>query len=297
MATAYDPARLATHPAQLTQALELQRRSFDADPNPARAIRRDRLDRLRRMLREHADGIRDAIAADFGMRASQETLLLEQFTSLEGIAHSRRHLRSWMRTERRHVAWWSLPGRARLMRQPLGVIGIIVPWNYPLFLAVSPLTCALAAGNRAMLKMSEHTPRFGALFESLIARSFSADEVLAVNGDTGVAKAFAVRPPAVHGLDAGRPRGDEGRERQPDAGDAGTRRQVAGHRRRRLRPDGDGTPAHVRQADERGADLRRSGLCAGAGGDGGRIHRGLPRGGDQFLSDARDQSPVHVDHQ
>jgi acyl-CoA reductase-like NAD-dependent aldehyde dehydrogenase len=194
MATAYEPARLATHPAQLTQALELQRRSFDADPNPARVIRRDRLDRLRRMLREHADGIRDAIAADFGMRASQETLLLEQFTSLEGIAHARAHLRRWMRTERRHVAWWSLPGRARLMRQPLGVVGIIVPWNYPLYLAVSPLTCALAAGNRAMLKISEHTPRFGALFESLIAQSFSADEVIAVNGDTGVAKAFAALP-------------------------------------------------------------------------------------------------------
>ena len=194
MATAYEPARLVTHPSQLTQALELQRRSFDADSNPARAIRRDRLDRLRRMLREHADSIRDAIAADFGVRASQETLLLEQFTSLEGIAHARRHLRRWMRTERRHVAWWSLPGRARLMRQPLGVIGIIVPWNYPLYLAVSPLTCALAAGNRAMLKMSEHTPRFGALFESLIAQSFSADEVIAVNGDTGVAKAFAALP-------------------------------------------------------------------------------------------------------
>jgi len=194
MATAYDPARLVTHPVQLTQALELQRRSFDADPNPARAIRRDRLDRLRHMLRDHAQAIRDAIAADFGVRASQETLLLEQFTSLEGIAHARRHLRRWMRTERRPVAWWSLPGRARLMRQPLGVVGIIVPWNYPLYLAVSPLTAALAAGNRAMLKMSEHTPRFGALFETLVAQAFSADEVIVVNGDTGVAKAFAALP-------------------------------------------------------------------------------------------------------
>ncbi len=194
MATAHDPARLATHPAQLTQALELQRRSFDADPNPPRAIRADRLDRLRRMLRDHSESIRDAIAADFGMRASQETQLLELFTSLEGISHARRRLRRWMRSERRGVAWWSLPGRARLMRQPLGVVGIIVPWNYPLYLAVSPLTAALAAGNRAMLKMSEHTPRFGALFEALIARSFSADEVAAVNGDVGIAKAFAALP-------------------------------------------------------------------------------------------------------
>ncbi len=194
MATAYDPARLVTHPAQLTQALELQRRSFGADPDPPLAIRRDRLDRLRNLLRENASGIRDAIAADFGMRASQETQLLEQFTSLEGIGHARRHLRRWMRGERRRVAWWSLPGRARLLRQPLGVVGIIVPWNYPLYLAVSPLTAALAAGNRAMLKLSEHTPRFGALFESLVARRFSADEVLAVNGDAGVAKAFAALP-------------------------------------------------------------------------------------------------------
>jgi aldehyde dehydrogenase (NAD+)/coniferyl-aldehyde dehydrogenase len=99
-----------------------------------------------------------------------------------------------MRVERRAVAWWSLPGRARLMRQPLGVIGIIVPWNYPLFLAVSPLTAALAAGNRAMLKLSEFTPRFGALFESVIARHFSTDEVVAVNGDAAVAKAFAALP-------------------------------------------------------------------------------------------------------
>ena len=194
MATAHDPARLVTHPAQLTQTLELQRRSFAADPNPPLAVRRDRLDRLRRMLREQMTDIRDAIAADFGMRASEETELLEQFTSLEGIAHARRHLRRWIRTERRPVAWWSLPGRARLMRQPLGTVGIIVPWNYPLYLAVSPLTAALAAGNRAMLKMSEHTPRFGALFETLVARYFSADEVVAVNGDTTVAKAFAALP-------------------------------------------------------------------------------------------------------
>ncbi|HEY7752686.1 MAG TPA: coniferyl aldehyde dehydrogenase [Steroidobacteraceae bacterium] len=194
MATAHDSSRLAAHPAQLAQALELQRRSFNADPCPPLAVRRDRLDRLRRALTDGADEICDAISADFGGRAREETRLLELFTSLEGIRHARGHLRRWMRVERRAVAWWSLPGRARLMRQPLGVIGIIVPWNYPLFLAVSPLTAALAAGNRAMLKLSEFTPRFGALFESVIARHFSTDEVVAVNGDAAVAKAFAALP-------------------------------------------------------------------------------------------------------
>jgi coniferyl-aldehyde dehydrogenase len=194
MATAHDSARLLAHPQQLAQALEMQRRAFAADPYPGLAARRDRLARLARMLREHSAGIRDAISADFGQRAGEETELLEVFTSLEGIAHARRHLRRWMRTERRAAAWWSLPGRAQLMRQPLGVVGIIVPWNYPLYLAISPLTAALAAGNRAMLKLSEHTPRFGALLGSILARNFAADEVVAFNGDASVAKAFAALP-------------------------------------------------------------------------------------------------------
>ncbi len=194
MATSQDSARLVTHPAALAQALDLQRRAFGVDPYPSLVARRERLARLARMLREHAAGIRDAISADFGQRASEETELLEVFTSLEGIAHARRHLRRWMRVERRPVAWWSRPARAELLRQPLGVVGIIVPWNYPLYLAVSPLTAALAAGNRAMLKLSEHTPRFGALFESILARNFAPDEVVACNGDAAVARAFAALP-------------------------------------------------------------------------------------------------------
>ncbi|MFZ2507331.1 MAG: coniferyl aldehyde dehydrogenase [Steroidobacteraceae bacterium] len=194
MATAHDPNRLVAHPAQLSQAFALQRRAFDAESFPSIATRRDRLDRLRRMLRANDAAIRDAIGADFGSRAHQETLFFELFTSVDGIGYARRRLRRWMRTERRSVAWWSLPGSARLMRQPLGAIGIIVSWNYPLYLAASPLTAALAAGNRVMLKMSEYTPRFGTLFESLIAATFAADEVMVVNGDAAVARAFAALP-------------------------------------------------------------------------------------------------------
>jgi coniferyl-aldehyde dehydrogenase len=194
MAMAHEPARLPTRPASLVQALEIQRRAFAADPFPLPATRRERLGRLACMLREHAGEIRDAIAADFGVRAPEETELLEQFTSLAGIAHARKHLRRWMRPERRRVAWWSRPGRAVVVRQPLGVIGIIVPWNYSLYLAISPLCAALAAGNRAMLKLSEHTPRFGSLMEELIARTFPADLVLAVNGDATVGQSFAALP-------------------------------------------------------------------------------------------------------
>ena len=92
------------------------------------------------------------------------------------------------------------------MPQPLGVVGIIVPWNYPLYLAVGPLTDAIAAGNRVMVKMSELTPRFSALFEALIAKAFPDDEVVVVNGDADVGRAFAapaLRPSAVHRIDGG----------------------------------------------------------------------------------------------
>ena len=269
MATAQEPARLATHPAQLAQALELQRRAFAVDAHPSAAERRERLARLARMLRKNAAGIRDAIAADFGMRAAEETELLEQFTSLDGIAYARRNLAGWMRAERRSVAWWSLPGGARLLRQPLGVVGIIVPWNYPLYLAVSPLTGALAAGNRAMLKMSEHTPRFGALFESLVAAHASdADEVMVVQW-----RRFRGRVPfppcpsttcCSPARPRRRPRSHEGGEREPDAGDTRARRQVAGDRDGLLRRRGIRAPHHVRQADQRRPDLRRAGLRAGA---------------------------------
>lgn len=180
--------------AALDRAFEGLRRAHAAAPYPSREARLDRLDRLERTLRKHDAAIREAISADFGNRAHEETLLLEQFVGIEGIRHARSHLRRWMRTERRAVAWWSLPGRAQIRYQPLGVIGVIVPWNYPLYLAVGPLTGALAAGNRVLIKMSEFTPRFGELFARIIAEAFAVDEVAVVNGGVDVARHFSTLP-------------------------------------------------------------------------------------------------------
>ena len=180
--------------AALDRAFEGLRRSHAAAPYPSREARLDRLDRLERTLRKHDAAIRESISADFGNRAHEETLLFEQFVGIEGIRHARSHLRRWMRTERRAVAWWSLPGRAQIRYQPLGVIGVIVPWNYPLYLAVGPLTGALAAGNRVLIKMSEFTPRFGELFARVIAEAFAADEVAVVNGGVDVARHFSTLP-------------------------------------------------------------------------------------------------------
>jgi aldehyde dehydrogenase (NAD+)/coniferyl-aldehyde dehydrogenase len=164
------------------------------DPHPDWRSRAALLDALERLLRENAQAIANAISADFGNRSQHETQLLELFPSFEAIRHGRRHLKSWMRPERRAVSMWFLPGRARVLHQPLGVVGIIVPWNYPLLLAVGPLVAALAAGNRVMVKMSEYTPATSELFAHLVSKYFSDDEVVVVQGDAGVAQAFAQLP-------------------------------------------------------------------------------------------------------
>ncbi|MDQ5882548.1 MAG: coniferyl-aldehyde dehydrogenase, partial [Pseudomonadota bacterium] len=164
------------------------------DLTPAAELRLRRLDALETMLRENEDAFAAAISADFGNRSAHETRLLEIFPSLEGIKHARRHLRGWMRPQRRGVALWFQPGRAEVQHQPLGVVGIIVPWNYPLYLAIGPLTAALAAGNRALVKMSEFTPATAALLAELVERHFEADEVRVVQGDASVAQAFSQLP-------------------------------------------------------------------------------------------------------
>jgi acyl-CoA reductase-like NAD-dependent aldehyde dehydrogenase len=99
-----------------------------------------------------------------------------------------------MRPQRRAAGLWFQPGRAELRYQPLGVVGIIVPWNYPVYLAVGPLVAALAAGNRALLKMSEFTPATASLFAELVGKYFADDEVAVLEGDAGVAQAFSQLP-------------------------------------------------------------------------------------------------------
>jgi acyl-CoA reductase-like NAD-dependent aldehyde dehydrogenase len=178
----------------LERRFDNQRRAFAGEAYPSLERRRDRLDRLERALRRHEADIRHAIADDFGHRSHEETLLFEQFMCVEGIRHARKELRKWMRPRRRAVAWWSRPGRARLTYQPLGVIGIVVPWNYPLSLAVGPSIPALAAGNRVMVKMSEYTPRIGALFERMVAEAFDPSEMTVVNGGVEVARRFTSLP-------------------------------------------------------------------------------------------------------
>jgi coniferyl-aldehyde dehydrogenase len=165
-----------------------------AAPCPDWRERRRLLQALRAVITEHLAEICAAIDADFGCRPPEETKLLEAFPALDGIAYAQRRVRRWMRPRRQWAGFWFLPARTELRPQPVGVAGILVPWNYPLYLAVGPITDALAAGNRVMVKPSEYTPRFSALFAQLIARHFPAGEVVVVNGNADVAAAFARLP-------------------------------------------------------------------------------------------------------
>ena len=165
-----------------------------AEPNPPLELRLRRLRALDRLLRENAEALAEAVSRDFGHRSPAETRLLELFPSYEAIADALGNLRGWMRPQRRRVSLWFQPASAEVRFQPLGAVGIIVPWNYPIYLAVGPLVAALAAGNRALIKMSEFTPATASLFAELIAAHFAEDEVAVVQGDAGVAHAFSQLP-------------------------------------------------------------------------------------------------------
>ncbi|WP_300320808.1 coniferyl aldehyde dehydrogenase [Accumulibacter sp.] len=182
------------HPDSLAERFERQQRAARGDPNPGREVRERRLLTLDRLLRDNEPAIADAVSRDFGHRSPAETRLLELFPSHEAIRHARRHLRRWMRPQGRSVSLWFQPGRAQVRFQPLGAVGIIVPWNYPIFLAIAPLAAALAAGNRVLVKMSEMSPNSAALLAELVARSFADDELAVVEGDASVARAFSRLP-------------------------------------------------------------------------------------------------------
>ena len=188
-----DDPRESLH-AQLTAQLAAQREAHLRAPFPAWSERARNLRALRDVLFAHQDALAEAMNADFGQRSKAEVALAEFVVLKQEIDAALKHGERWMRPQRRRVGKWLAPGRARVVPQPLGVVGIVVPWNYPLLLGASPLVCALAAGNRAMIKMSELTPRTSALFEELIGQTFAREHVAVVNGDAAVGAAFTALP-------------------------------------------------------------------------------------------------------
>ncbi len=179
----------------LSETLARQRCAYAADPVPGYAARAADLKTLRRFLTENREALLEAVNQDYGNRSRHETLFGELVPALDGIKHTLRHLRGWMRPQRRGVDLLLFPGaRNRVVPQPLGVVGVIVPWNFPINLMFVPLTSIFAAGNRAMVKLSENSRHLAAFLIATLPRYFPPEKLAVFDESGGVGVEFSRLP-------------------------------------------------------------------------------------------------------
>jgi coniferyl-aldehyde dehydrogenase len=188
------PTRPGAEPDAILPAFERLKAAYKKDPQPSYEQRMLWLDALLKSVRSHRKQIAETISQDFGNRSFHESQIAEVFTVVMGIRDMKKKLKRWMKPQSRHVALTMKPARAKVHFQPLGVIGIISPWNYPVSLAIGPLAAALAAGNRVMLKPSEYTPRTSALLQRMLSEALGPEVVEVVTGSADVGAAFSRLP-------------------------------------------------------------------------------------------------------
>lgn len=184
-------ATAVTKPDDLNAVLAKQRDAFNANPNPDWTSRKVKLETLLDLILGHEEDFTAAISADFGNRAVEETIIAEIMVIKGGISHALKHTPKWMKSRKAPVALQYKPAKNVIIPQPLGVVGIISPWNYPLQLAIMPLIGVLGAGNRAMIKPSEYTPRLSQLLKDVLAKGFTEEEIFVATGGVDVAAAFS----------------------------------------------------------------------------------------------------------
>jgi coniferyl-aldehyde dehydrogenase len=182
--------------SSLSVVLASQRKAQQESGPPSLQIRRDRISRCLTLLESHQAEIVAALQHDFGVRSKDFSIFIDVAAAMGTLNYAKAHVERWMQPERRKV---DLPlslfgARAEVVRAPKGVVGIISPWNLPVQLSFGPLASVLAAGNRAMLKPSEHTPATSDLMARLIASAFDRNEVAVTTGDADVGARFAALP-------------------------------------------------------------------------------------------------------
>ena len=158
------------------------------------ALRRERLLKIKALIQAHGPALAQAVQADFGVRSAPLTEIADLFVLRTLLTSTLSHLARWMKPVKVPTPFYLLPAHAYLQRQPLGVVGVISPWNYPIQLSLGPVITALAAGNRVMLKPSELTPQTSALLARLIGQAFVLDELCVVLGDGQLAANFSSLP-------------------------------------------------------------------------------------------------------
>ena len=249
----------------MKDVLQRQREAYHAHPVPTLAERQADLRTLERFVREQRDAICDAISADYGHRSRHETLLAEVVPVLDDLKSTRKHLPGWMKPQRRSIdrLVFGLASN-RVVPQPLGVVGVIVPWNFPLNLSFIPLAAIFAAGNRAMVKMSENSRHLARLLIERMPAYFPPEKLQFFDETGGVGVEFS-KLPFDHLLFTGS--GTTGRAVMAAAAQnlcpvtLGARRQGAGGCLRRLPARHRGRAHPVRQMPERRADLHVGGPC------------------------------------
>jgi len=179
----------------LRSGFQKQREAYLADPIPDAAQRKQDLLALKNMLSENREAIIEAINQDYGNRSRHESLFAEVIAVTDGINDTIKHLKKWMKPQKRHVDVTLYPGaRNRVIPQPLGVVGIIVPWNFPVNLSFLPLAFAFAAGNRAMVKMSENSIALSRVLKEISPRYFPEGKLMWFEETGGVGIEFSQIP-------------------------------------------------------------------------------------------------------
>jgi coniferyl-aldehyde dehydrogenase len=171
--------------------LSTQKQAYQSQPMPSAQQRINALKALKHALLIHRSQLLQAVDKDFGGRSHDETDFAELLPCVMSIDFTVKHLRAWMKVSRRHRGWLFFPGSNQVHYQPLGVVGIMVPWNYPVQLSILPLVSVLAAGNRAIIKLSEFSPATNQVIKQLLANCFSEEQVAIVEGEVEIASAFA----------------------------------------------------------------------------------------------------------
>ncbi|MFT6274114.1 MAG: coniferyl-aldehyde dehydrogenase [Halioglobus sp.] len=182
--------------AKMTDVLESQRQAYLKEGAVSVETRIDRLERGMDGLLKYADKFAEAMDKDFSCRPRQVSMLTDVAASVTAMKHAKKHLKRWMKGQKRPTMFPLnlLGGRSRIEYQPLGVVGVIAPWNFPVYLTFGPLAGVLAAGNRAMLKPSEFTPATSAVMAEMVADTWSEDEVAIFDGGPEVGQAFSSLP-------------------------------------------------------------------------------------------------------
>ncbi|SDG83848.1 coniferyl-aldehyde dehydrogenase [Vibrio xiamenensis] len=165
---------------------------YSSDPFPHYRQRIQRLKTLKQALLENQQALVDALAQDYGHRSEFDCLIGDVLPSLRHLNYSLKHLRGWMKAQRRRAGSLLAPSKVKVEYQPLGVVGVMVPWNFPIFLSLGPIITALAAGNRVMVKLSEHTPKTNAILRDVFAEL--EDDVFPIEGDAEIASYFSQLP-------------------------------------------------------------------------------------------------------